>query len=75
MVKLPVVKTLAVDEPLIVPNRAELTTATFPGPPACRPAMRVPALWNRRPMPLPSMKAPKMMNTATMVEEMPVIDP
>ncbi len=75
MVKEPVAKTLATDDPEIVPNMAEETTSTLAGPPACRPATFMPRLWKSMPTPEPSMKAPKMMNIATIVAEMPVIEP
>ena len=75
MVMAPVVMTLETDEPLMVPNRPEVTTATFAGPPAKRPAAAAPRLENSRPVPEPAMKEPNTMKAAMVVATMPVSGP
>ena len=58
----PVVATLAMAEPLIIPMRAEASTATLAGPPGVRPTrVREKSLMNLE-KPLYFKKAPKTTN-------------
>ena len=66
---IPVVQTLATDEPETVPIRPELTTATFAGPPVDHPARASDRSMMNFPRPVFSRTAPKSMNMNTNVEE------
>ena len=60
----PSTMTLATALPEIVPNRLELTTETFPGPPAVWPVSAIAKSMNSWPTPVFSMKLP---NTTKMI--------
>ena len=57
--------TLATALPETVPNKDELTMATLPGPPADFPVNDMENSMNRRPVPLFSIKAPKITKSIT----------
>ena len=61
----PVTMTLATALPDTVPNMDELTMATLPGPPDDLPVNAMEKSMNRRPVPLFSMKAPKITKSIT----------
>ena len=71
MVKEPVVATLAVELPVTEPRRAELTTATWAGPPAIRPARAREKSVKNRPTPALLSSSPKIMKMISTVEETP----
>jgi hypothetical protein len=52
MVSDPVVTVLAMEDPLIEPNMAEASTATFAGPPGYRPAMMLARSMKNWPRPI-----------------------
>jgi len=52
MVRLPVVTVLAIEEPEMLPNRAEDRTDTFAGPPGYRPAATVARSMKNWPRPI-----------------------
>ena len=62
MVNCPVVTTLATPEPLMVPIRPELMTATLAGPPRVWPTVPMAKSVNSWIMPACSRKAPNRMN-------------
>ena len=73
--KVPVVATLATDEPFIVPSSPEATTATLAGPPGLPPASASASSLKNFAPPLFPRKAPKIMNTMTKVAETPSARP
>ena len=75
MVKAPVVATLAMEEPLIVPSSPEATMATLAGPPGLLPVSERARLLKNRAPPLPDRKAPNRMNRKMNVEETPTATP
>ena len=60
IVIVPTDMTLATADPEMVPNSAEVTTATFAGPPNVRPATRVAARMKTLPAPIAISSEPKM---------------
>jgi hypothetical protein len=70
-----VTETLATALPEIIPNMALATTATFAGPPLKRPARSMARSMNVLPPPVTERRAPKMMNRAMNVAEVPVREP
>ena len=69
MVNIPVVQTLATEEPEIVPMIPELTTATLAGPPADQPASAMDRSMMYLPSPVCSTMEPNRMNMKTNVAE------
>ena len=69
IVNMPVVQTLATEEPDTVPIRPELTMATFAGPPVDHPARAIERSMMNRPSPVFSSTEPKRMNMKTKVDD------
>jgi hypothetical protein len=75
IVKDPEATTFATEDPEIDPNRAELNTAIFAGPPLHFPVKEVARSIKKLPAPLFSRKAPKIINGKTKVAKVEVITP
>ena len=71
IVKLPVPYTFATAEPDMDPNRHELTTAIFAGPPAVVPVKACATSMKNIPAPLFSRKPPKIRKTITYAADTP----
>ena len=64
----PVVTVLPTEEPETIPQRAELITATFAGPPAYFPATQFASWIKKLEIPVLSRNAPKIINTTIYLE-------
>ena len=69
MVNMPVVQTLATEDPEMDPMSPELITATFAGPPVEWPASAIAKSMINFPIPVCSKKVPKRINRKTNVAE------
>jgi len=67
----PIVAVFAMEEPVIVPMKAEATTATFAGPPRVWPKSEKATRIRYSPAPVRSRRAPKRTKAKTNVEETP----
>lgn len=75
MVKVPVVTTLAMDEPEMMPVEAEATTAALAGPPRKRPSNEMAEAMKYHPAPAVSSMAPKRTNRKMKLVDTPKATP
>ena len=75
MVSEPTAITFATADPDTVPNSAEVTTATFAGPPWPRPAITCATCTNTSPAPVAISSAPKITYTAMTLVPMSAMNP